>query len=368
MKTAASSADTPRPKILLFNMTLSGGAGKYIVTLADALRQEGVEVHIIIYKDAVDYEIPEEVGFHMLLEGKRWKERKSVERALRQKLDELAPFDLILSNSTPSNKLLSRLNLPNACHVVHSAETKSYSGPLASLKRWWRDRTYRQLYSGKRLITVSKGLKRAILEDLKARPLSVETIYNPFDFDEIRRKSEEPVDTIPEEKYIINVARFSLVQKRQDLLLKAYKKADIPHKLVLLGQGEDEGKIRRLVEELGLRGKVILPGFSDNPYAWIRRSELFVLSSDFEGFPRSLVEAAVLEVPIVSTDCPTGPDELLTGEWARYLALPSDADDLAEKIDAALHSPYPRIDTAALSHFSHRKIAQRLLRLAGGQR
>jgi len=352
-----------KKKMILFNMTLSGGAGKYIVTLARALAKAGCDVHIVIYKDAVDYEIPEGVGFHMLLEGKRWKERKSVEGALRQKLDKLTPFDLILSNSTPSNKLLSKLNLPNAYHVVHSAETKNYTGVFSPFKYWWRRYTYKKLYTGKNLITVSQGLQNYIVNELKAIPNSIQTIYNPFDFEEIKRKAEEKIENIPKEPYIINVARFSLVQKRQDLLLRAYKLANIPHKLVLLGQGEDEAVIRQLIKELELEEQVLLPGFSKNPYAWIKNAELFVLSSDFEGFPRTLVEAAIIGTPAVSTNCPTGPSELLVGKLSKYLATPNNIINLSKTIKIALYQNYFKYDDKVLEKFSHHKIVQNILRL-----
>ena len=351
-----------KKKMILFNMTLSGGAGKYIVTLARALAKAGCDVHIVIYKNTVDYEIPEGVEFHMLLEGNAWKESSKVEKALQDILIELEPFDLILSNSTPSNKILSRLRLPNAYHVVHSAETKNYKGFLAPLKQWWRKRTYRKLYSGKYLITVSNGLMEYIVKDLNARPLSIQTIYNPFDFDEILQKAEEPIEEIPKEPYIINVARYSLVQKRQDILLYAYKKVDTSFKLVLLGEGEDEAKIRKLIEELKFRDKVLLPGFSDNPYAWIKHADLLVLSSAFEGFGRVLVEALILGTPVVSTNCPTGPQEILTGVLSDFLVPTENTTALAEKISQALKQ-YPKIEDIDLTPFNNGIIATKFIEL-----
>ena len=362
MKTAVSSDKNPH--IVLFNMTLSGGAGKFIVTLAKALVKAGARVDIVIYKNAIDYEIPENVEFHLLLNGEAWKESWRIEKALRETLKKLDPFDLVLSNSTPSNKILSRLGLPNAYHVVHSAETKSYSGPMAPLKRWWRRRTYRKLYTGKHLITVSKGLKKYIVNDLKAQPLSIQTIYNPFDFDEILQKSQEPIEGIPKEPYIINVARFSLVQKRQDVLLQAYKKADIPQKLVLLGAGDDEKKIHFLIKELDLENRVLLPGFSKNPYAWIKHADLFVLSSDFEGFGRVLAESLAVGTPVVSTHCPYGPDEILKEDLSLFLSPPGDVNALSKNIKKALYK-YSRFDRETLQEFEEENVVKKILEISG---
>ena len=257
-----NSSNNRRAHIVLFNMTLSGGAGKYIVTLAKALKNLETDVEIIIYKDAVDYEIPQDVQLHRL-PGDRTKETVL---QLKKKLDSLRPVDLIFSNSTPSNKILSQLKLPNAYHIVHSAETKNYTGPLAFIKRWWRKRTYKKLYSGKHLITVSKGLETYITKTLEASPLSIRTTYNPFDFEEIRKQANENDPTLPKEPYIIHVGRLDIRSKRHDILLKAYKRAGVSHKLVLLGQGPDKGKIEDIIDQLGLRKKVVLPGFRINPY------------------------------------------------------------------------------------------------------
>lgn len=357
MKTAVSSDKCPT--IVLFNLTLSGGAGHYLVTLAEGLKDAGAKVHLIICKkESIDFSVPAGVTLHTLSQ----KSTKALAKALKSKLHDIGKVDLVLSNSTPSNKILSRLSLPNTYHVVHSAETKNYHGPLAGLKRWWRRRTYRRLYSRKHLITVSKGLERYITEDLKAKPLSIRTIYNPFDFKKIRSMADKPTESIPNEPYIIHVGRFDLRSKRHDILLRAYKRSEISQKLILLGEGPDRKKIFDIIESLDLQNRVILPGFSANPYAWIKRADLCVLSSDFEGFPRTLVEAAILQKPIVSTDCPTGPNELLTDRFREYLVPVGDAMTLAEVMKKALHH-YPTGPIPQLERFKMSRITSQIFEL-----
>lgn len=354
MKTADSS--DKRPIIALFNLTLSGGAGSYLVTLAEGLEKAGAQVHLIICKkEAIDYPVPAGVTLHILA--------KTDPKELQKKLRQIGKIDLVFSNSTPSNKILSKLSLPNAYHIVHSAETKNYRGLLASLKQWWRKRTYCKLYTGKHLITVSKGLQRYITEDLKAKPLSIRTIYNPFDFEKIRQMADHTTEKLPDEPYILHVGRLDLRSKRHDILLKAYKKSEITQKLVLLGEGPDRGKIVDIIDELGLQKKVMMPGFSTNPYAWIKKADLCVLSSDFEGFPRTLVEAAILQKPIVSTDCPTGPNELLIEEFRTFLVPVGDIDALANTMQKAL-TQYPTQPIPHLDHFEMRHIVTQFLGLA----
>ncbi|WP_201354011.1 glycosyltransferase [Hydrogenimonas urashimensis] len=356
MKTENSSSNRP-PCIVLFNMTLSGGAGNYIVTLADALAKQGVQTHIVIYKDAVDYAIPQGVQLHKLLA----KNRKDLKGELRNLLASLKPVDLILSNSTPSNKILSSLHLPNAMHIVHSAETKTYRGFFAPLKWWWRKRTYRKLYSDKHLITVSKGLQEYIVNTLSARPLSIHTLYNPFNIKEIRHLADQKPKEIPARPYLLHVGRLNVGQKRHDLLLEAYKKAAIPYKLYIVGEGPDRDRIQSLIDQMGLTEQVILQGHSDNPYAWMRHAKLLILSSDYEGFSRVLAEALIVGTPVVSTDCPSGPSEILTGQLKAYLSPPGNFDALALNIQKALKA-YPDLSRFDLSHLDAGCIAQELVK------
>lgn len=346
-------------KVVLFDYALAGGTGNFILTLGKILSQKGFEIHIVTFEDHIDYAISEEFTRHLLPKERK---KSSILRSLRKILSQIGDFDVIFSNSTPSNKILSLLKLPNSYHIVHSSEDKVYEGPLSYIRRSWRRRGQEKLYSGKHIITVSQGLQKYITEELRAKPLSIRTIYNPFDFDEIHSMSLEPSPAIPDTPYIIHVARLDISHKRHDLLLQAYKKADLPHKLVILGQGEDASTIRELIERLNLNDRVLMPGFASNPYPWIRRADLLVLSSDFEGFGRVLVEALALQTPVVSTDCKVGPAEILTGELSRFLVPVGDVNALSHAMRQALEH-YPPLEDLDLSRFESREVANAFSRL-----
>ena len=342
-------------KLVLFNNALTGGGGQYIITLAKALKKSGVDVHIIIYEEKIDCIFSDEVPLHIL---KGHMGRKNlILRQLRQTINFLEPIDLIVSNSSPSNKILTRLNHPNTMHCVHSAETKIHQGFFAPFKSRWRKEKYRRLYEEKDLITVSLGLRSFILNDLKAKPNSIHTIYNPFDFEEIRKKSFDPSVRLPSEAYIVHVGRFDAVQKRHDILLQAYSMANIPHKLVLIGDGRDRELIENWIQKYKLKNRVILTGFQANPFPWIAKADLLVSSSDFEGFGRTLVEALILKTPVVSTDCPSGPSDILSGELSTYLSPPGDIEKLAKNINKALYN-YPKIENKFIERFDRYIIAK----------
>ena len=132
-------------------------------------------------------------------------------------------------------------------------------------------------------------------------------------------------------------------QKDFVTLLRAFARMQAirPVRLAILGEGRLRGELERLAHELGVGERVALPGFTTNPYAWMARAALFVLSSAWEGSPNVLAEALALGVPSVATDCPSGPRELLAG--GRYGALVEVGDHvgLAEAMLATLAAPPP---------------------------
>jgi glycosyltransferase involved in cell wall biosynthesis len=130
---------------------------------------------------------------------------------------------------------------------------------------------------------------------------------------------------------VLGVGRLT-AQKDFPLMIRAFAKvrAQRPCRLVILGEGELRGELESLVAEMGLSADVALPGFADNPFAWMRQASLFVLSSTFEGFGNVLVEAMACGTPVVSTDCPSGPAEILeNGRWGRLVPV-GDVDALAD--------------------------------------
>jgi glycosyltransferase involved in cell wall biosynthesis len=90
-------------------------------------------------------------------------------------------------------------------------------------------------------------------------------------------------------------------------------------RLIILGEGEERGRLEALIEASGLSGDIDLHGFVENPYAYLSRADAFVLSSRWEGLPTVLIEALACGCPVVATDCPSGPREILQG--GRYGAL-----------------------------------------------
>lgn len=140
---------------------------------------------------------------------------------------------------------------------------------------------------------------------------------------------------------IINTGSFK-GQKNQALLLRAFAatKARPRAKLMILGEGALRPELEALARELGIANRVIMPGFDLDPWPYFASADMFVLSSDYEGFPLVLAEAMHAGLRLVSTDCPTGPAELTENGRFGQLVPTGDAGALAAAIDAAWTAPH----------------------------
>nr|WP_281504606.1 glycosyltransferase [Chromohalobacter sarecensis] len=125
------------------------------------------------------------------------------------------------------------------------------------------------------------------------------------------------------------------VQKNQALLLSAFSLAvkSVPDiKLVILGEGEEKNNLEKLASELGVKDSVDFVAFQDNPYPYYKAADLFVLSSDWEGFGNVIVEALACGTPVISTDCPGGPSTILANGKYGVLVPCGDAERLSSEI------------------------------------
>jgi glycosyltransferase involved in cell wall biosynthesis len=198
-------------------------------------------------------------------------------------------------------------------------------------------RTYAQAEA---IVAVSNGVADDLARLTGLPRERVRTVYNPVVGPELARLAAEPVDHPwfrpgQSSPVVLGAGRLS-GQKDFPTLVRAFARlrATMPARLVILGSASTPeltakraGELRALAAEKGLVEEVDLPGFVPNPYAYMARSALFVLSSAFEGFGNVLVEAMATGCPVVSTDCPSGPAEILDG--GRHGPLVPVGDDAA---------------------------------------
>ena len=217
-----------------------------------------------------------------------------------------------------------------------------------SFKNYNRGIESRQKKLGKRLMNYNRIL--VISDEMKKEgeeiyPFLKEKffrIYNSFDFNKIREKSLQE-NTIKQKEYlkdnyIVAVGRLEETQKDFTTLIEAYAlvESKIKEKLFIIGEGRHRKELENLVKKLKIEEKVLFMGYQSNPFPWIKNSNLFVHSSKFEGLPTVLIEAMILERPIIATDCPTGPKEILENGKSGILVSIGNKKELAEKIEKIL--------------------------------
>ncbi|KKB11111.1 hypothetical protein VE25_14870 [Devosia geojensis] len=207
------------------------------------------------------------------------------------------------------------------------------------------------------------ALSQAAREDLAAMigraPHDIALIGNGVDQAEVLRRSREPVEEPwlgPDRPAPVVVTAGRLTaQKGFETLLAAMAEVNAvrPTRLIILGEGELRETLTRLVARLGLAGTVKMPGFVENPYAYMARADLFVLPSRWEGSPNALIEALATGTPCVATDCRSGAREIMTDPACGRLVPVGNAPAMAKAMLGLLAAPGDRAERMAFIGGEH---------------
>jgi glycosyltransferase involved in cell wall biosynthesis len=222
------------------------------------------------------------------------------------------------------------------------------------------------------IVTVSQGAAEDLARYCRIPLERVVVLNNPVVGPALLRRAAEPLDhpwfAPGQPPVILAVGRLN-PEKEFDTLIRAFAELARRHpaRLMILGRGKEQAALEALISELGVGDRVALPGFADNPYAYMARASVHVLSSRWEGSPNVLVEAMACGTPVVATDCRSGPSELLEGGRLGPLVPVGDVSALAAGIEQALVAPVPREELqkrAAMFSVAH--AAQAYLRVLLG--
>jgi glycosyltransferase involved in cell wall biosynthesis len=218
------------------------------------------------------------------------------------------------------------------------------------------------------VVAVSRGAADDLVRTSGVPRERVHVVYNPVITPTIlslaRQLPDHPWFAPGEPPVILGAGRLT-PQKSFPTLIRAF--ADVrrqrPARLMILGEGPDRPALEALTHDLGLTQDVALPGFRDNPLAFMARAGVFVLSSAWEGLPTVLIEALAAGTAVVATDCPSGPREILQDGRFGALVPVGDATALAKAVLAALARPPAPLAEEALARFTRDAAVDHYLRL-----
>ncbi len=321
-----------------------GGAERVALNLAEEFTEQGVEVDLVVISATGPLlaQVPHQVRIVPLGGGGR--ARNSVGK-LRHYLRRSNP-SAVLSVAFHVNLLtaLATLGLRHRPRLVLSVHG-TFSRALRThpfVKRLWLTVATMLLYRlADSVVAVSTGAARDLGRQARLDPDKIVTIYNPVirkDFDElVAQQPDHPwvnADGLP---LVVAAGRLNRA-KDYPTLIRAFgrvaKKSGA--RLLILGEGDLRVELEEMVAQLGLGASVALVGFVSNPLSYMRAADVFVLSSRWEGLPTVLIEAMASGTPVVSTDCPNGPREILeNGKWGALVPV-ADPEALAEQILSSL--------------------------------
>ncbi len=298
------------------------GAERAAIRLAQGMKERGIDVSILV-ADAPPPIRVENVPVIPILHGEKLNLFQEFLYAPLQyvrlrRLIKKEKFDIIISFMERAN--IFNLTLAGSHRrilTVHIYLTRNFK-ESGVLRRIFTKIFYTLfLHRADRVLCVSKASMDDFASIFHIKPDKLGVIYNPCDIEHLLSLAQEPIEAqyrkLFEGDVIINVGRFNK-QKGQWYLIRAFKKIlnTIPDvRLVFLGDGELQGCMEKLANDLGIMDKVHFLGFQQNPLKFVSRATVFSFPSLWEGYPVALVEALICGMPIVSADCKSGPRELL---------------------------------------------------------
>ena len=312
-----------KKKVGLLISSLNGGGAERVVSRLSMILYSEYDIYILLfdaknikydYKGRViDIKTPAN-SKGLLSKIKLLMQRTHRTRAIKKTEN----LDIVISFLDSPN-IVNILSKNKGCKVAISirnyTDFEKRSSRTLKLANFLMKRLYRKADV---VIPVSIEISKMLFEKYSISKSKLKVIYNPYDIMDIGRLANENIEDKYEnfmhsEKTFISVGR-QVYQKGFWHLAKAFKlvlENEPDARLIIIGSGNNDVKLLKLINDLGIENSVLLTGFQKNPFKFIKKSQVYVMTSLFEGFPNILVEAMACGCPVISTDCKSGPREIL---------------------------------------------------------
>lgn len=365
---------TRQPPLAVFaSFSGSGGVERMLVNLLCGLIEQGQSVELVLVRAASPHLacLPAAVKRVQLNATHTLAAIPALARYLRER----RPSVLLVAKDRAGRaavlaRALARTDTPLVLRL--GTQLSAAMAVRTPLERWLRYAPIRLLYPRiERIVAVSQGVADDTAAIARIPRARIEVIRNPVITPALDLQAAAPCAhpwlAPGQPPAILGVGR---LQRQKDFptLIRAFARLRATHdcRLLILGEGSGRARLTALAAELGVSEWIALPGFQTNPYAFLIRARLFVLSSAWEGSPNALTEAMALGVPVVATDCPSGPAEILDGGRYGTLVAVGDVAALAEAMRATLERPLsPTTLRAAVAEYSQQRSAAQYLRILG---
>lgn len=328
---------TDRKRVLLVVPSLvGGGAERLVALLLQHLDRERFEPRLVLFDGRCDYAIADDVSV-TCLNKKGWYDLPRIIWRLARVYENDEP-DVVLSFMDYTNvvavvarkvcRVRTSVLLSEVNHASTDVGESLRSRPLKWVIPW--------VYPGSDgVVAISQGVAEDLVANFRVSRQMVTVIYGSVDIDDVLTQAQDKVDHpwfAPKERPIIAILARLVARKGHSNLIRAFAQvvAKHPCRLVILGQGEERGALERLARELGVERDVAFLGFKQNPFKYIAQSDIFVLSSLWAGFELVIPEAMTCGVPVISTRCPSGPEEIITDGVNGLLVPVGDEKAMAE--------------------------------------
>lgn len=364
-------------KVMFFLPSLGGGgAERTVIQLANSFAEQGLNIHLAVCNlNGEKAKLLPEVSPKIELINLNCGRVMNGITPLKLRL-QAEQYDCLIATQTHTNivaGIAKKLAGVNTRLIFREVSTPSKNIKLQGIAKFVLKCLVNWTYPmAQQVVCVSKGVEADFRDYYGYKKNNLSTIYNPVLDDAYFEKLKVPVahkffnET---NKVILAVGRLTEA-KNFGFLIRSFKALQDQHpdtRLIILGEGELRTEFEALVAELSLKDVVDLPGFDSNPYAYFKYAALFVLSSTWEGLPGVLIQALASKVKVVSTDCPSGPMEILDNSKFGLLVQCNDQAGLTHAMQQAIFADYVQYKeadfTAHIQQFHKQTVLKQYLNM-----
>ena len=321
-----------KKKLSILIYSLAGGGAERVVSILLNTLQNRFDITLVLMNETIEYEIPDGIRVEFL-------EKSNPKESGLLKLVKLPLLAYKYKQFCKKNSIaisLSFMNRPNYinvlssvnCSIINERAMPSLQYGYDSLQSKINKFLISSLYpKADKVLSNSFGNCDDLINNFGVK--NVDVIYNPVDIDKINALALSSVDFDFEPFTFVTIGRLD-VGKNHALMIEAFSRLENPNaQLLIIGDGDLKEDLQDKINQLGMEEKILLLGKQANPYKYLSRSDCFTFSSNHEGFPNVLLEALACKLPIISTDCQSGPREILKDEYG-VLTKVADVDEFYE--------------------------------------